>query len=244
MKARCENCGEELLGAVNRCWRCGAGVASAVTVDLPPVRRAPPNLPTPKPATGEDAGAVPTADLPVDEDLTPVAESALTDSPTDGSPGLAARSPSTVFGEPDEVVPLAMLRDSAGSNPAQPEVPASAAERLRTGSMSPARSTHYSSIAGAIASLALGGMSLLLSYFTTLALIPAAMGVAMGIWGLYSTRRAMALAGIVLCSLVLLISGFRGIVDLYEYRYGHSPWDPPEEFEVYDDAYFEERSDL
>jgi hypothetical protein len=241
MKARCENCGEELLGAVNRCWRCGASVASAVTVDLPPVRRAPPTLPTPKRATGDDAGAVPTADRPADEELTPIAESG---SPTDGSPGLAARNPSTVFGEPDELVPLAMLRDSASSNPAQPEVPASAAERLRTGRTSPARSTHYSSIAGAIASLSLGGMSLLFSYFTTLALIPAAMGVAMGIWGLYSTRRAMAFAGIVLCSLVLLISGIRGIVDVYEYRYGRSPWDPPEEFEVYDDAYFEERSDL
>lgn len=42
MAVQCANCGEELLGAVNRCWRCGQTlVAHAGPVDLPPVRRSP-----------------------------------------------------------------------------------------------------------------------------------------------------------------------------------------------------------
>jgi hypothetical protein len=37
MPIRCANCGEELLGAVNRCWRCGTNVPARSGVpDLPP----------------------------------------------------------------------------------------------------------------------------------------------------------------------------------------------------------------
>ena len=39
MTVRCARCGEELLGAVNRCWKCGQQFAALPTVDgLPPVR--------------------------------------------------------------------------------------------------------------------------------------------------------------------------------------------------------------
>src|SRR5687768_8967845 len=39
MTVRCAHCGEELLGAVNRCWKCGKQFAAQPTVDgLPPVR--------------------------------------------------------------------------------------------------------------------------------------------------------------------------------------------------------------
>lgn len=42
MRAHCGYCGEEILGAVNRCWRCGHRFPSAASVDgEPPVRRAP-----------------------------------------------------------------------------------------------------------------------------------------------------------------------------------------------------------
>ncbi|MGE0756916.1 MAG: hypothetical protein AB7O38_07845, partial [Pirellulaceae bacterium] len=43
MAVRCAHCGEELLGAVNRCWRCGKALAvHAGPIDIPPVRRPPP----------------------------------------------------------------------------------------------------------------------------------------------------------------------------------------------------------
>lgn len=39
MTVRCAICGEELLGAVNRCWKCGQQFAARPTVEgLPPVR--------------------------------------------------------------------------------------------------------------------------------------------------------------------------------------------------------------
>src|SRR5436190_459879 len=42
MAVTCSNCGEELLGAVNRCWKCGSAFAAPPkTADEPPVRRAP-----------------------------------------------------------------------------------------------------------------------------------------------------------------------------------------------------------
>ena len=42
MAVLCSHCGEELMGAVNRCWRCGkALVVHAGPQDIPPVRRSP-----------------------------------------------------------------------------------------------------------------------------------------------------------------------------------------------------------
>ena len=39
MTVRCSHCGEELLGAVNRCWKCGRQFAARPTIEgLPPVR--------------------------------------------------------------------------------------------------------------------------------------------------------------------------------------------------------------
>jgi hypothetical protein len=87
-------------------------------------------------------------------------------------------------------------------------------------------------------------MSFLFSYFTPLALVPAVVGLAMGIWGLYSTRRGVALAGVALCCIALAISGFNGLVALYTLQHGHTPWEESDDFEIYDDAYFDEKDDL
>ena len=40
----CENCGELLFGAVNRCWKCGTEAKIIVKPKLPPIRRAPVRL--------------------------------------------------------------------------------------------------------------------------------------------------------------------------------------------------------
>ncbi|MCC9609721.1 hypothetical protein LOC68_11200 [Blastopirellula sp. JC732] len=39
MATICSNCGEELIGAVNRCWRCGREFEIDSLSDVPPVRR-------------------------------------------------------------------------------------------------------------------------------------------------------------------------------------------------------------
>ncbi|PQO35360.1 hypothetical protein [Blastopirellula marina] len=39
MATICSNCGEELIGAVNRCWRCGREFELDALADTPPVRR-------------------------------------------------------------------------------------------------------------------------------------------------------------------------------------------------------------
>lgn len=45
MTVLCAHCGEPLMGAVNRCWKCGQDIAShAGPVDVPPIRRSPVNL--------------------------------------------------------------------------------------------------------------------------------------------------------------------------------------------------------
>ncbi|TWT33354.1 hypothetical protein [Blastopirellula retiformator] len=41
MATICSNCGEELIGAVNRCWRCGREFEVDALADMPPVRRSP-----------------------------------------------------------------------------------------------------------------------------------------------------------------------------------------------------------
>jgi hypothetical protein len=47
MAVRCSKCGEELLGPVNRCWKCGQQfTAQSDAGGLPPVRYAPVELPS------------------------------------------------------------------------------------------------------------------------------------------------------------------------------------------------------
>ena len=41
MSELCKNCGEELIGAVNRCWQCGTPVPVTHHPTEPPIRRSP-----------------------------------------------------------------------------------------------------------------------------------------------------------------------------------------------------------
>ncbi|MFV2067515.1 MAG: hypothetical protein ACC645_11085 [Pirellulales bacterium] len=57
MTVQCANCGEELLGAVNRCWRCGRiFVPQKGSDEAPPIRRAPVTPAAGPPATAEVIG--------------------------------------------------------------------------------------------------------------------------------------------------------------------------------------------
>src|SRR5688572_22077013 len=42
MSVLCSSCGEELIGAVNRCWKCGKLIVShSGPLGIPPIRRSP-----------------------------------------------------------------------------------------------------------------------------------------------------------------------------------------------------------
>ena len=68
MAVRCSKCGEELLGAVNRCWKCGQTFALHPEMDgTPPVRAQQPPMsqPSQQPAAqASGVGASPTATVP------------------------------------------------------------------------------------------------------------------------------------------------------------------------------------
>ena len=61
MAVYCANCGEELIGSVNRCWKCGQTVLSTPAGGMPPVRTA-----AAKPASdvGATEAAVPETGVP------------------------------------------------------------------------------------------------------------------------------------------------------------------------------------
>jgi hypothetical protein len=68
MAVRCSKCGEELLGAVNRCWKCGQAFAHRPETDGRPPVRAEMLL-----ADGEPLAAVVLDKLPPGVDAVPVA---------------------------------------------------------------------------------------------------------------------------------------------------------------------------
>lgn len=65
MKRYCQNCNEELVGTVNRCWRCGQEVDVSLLSELPPIRRAPVDL-------SQRVRMTPAADPIVSDALSPV----------------------------------------------------------------------------------------------------------------------------------------------------------------------------
>ena len=183
MAVQCANCGEELLGAVNCCWRCGhAFEARSGPTDLPPVRRAPPAKPLARviSAEGDQIGSVESA-----ED-------------TDGVKTIRRGSPFADRGSAEFSVPPAESAPVEAQTLAEPQKRSSGA-----------------TTAGSL-TFPIGGIALILAFvFPTGGIVVAAFGIAIGTWGLYSHRRGVALAGLMLCCASLAVAGFNTAVKLY-----------------------------
>jgi len=158
----CSKCGEELLGAVNRCWKCGQMFALPPEMGgRPPVREA-----------GVVAALQPLEAVVVDQ-VAPQGE-----------------SPFAGGGAMSGAAPVASARIA-------PSRAASTAELIE------ARRAGMMAMGGTVTSLVLGLFSAIFAALWPPAAIVAVLGLLMGIWGLSSPRRNLALVGMLLCCLAI-----------------------------------------
>jgi len=154
MAIHCSKCGEELLGAVNRCWRCGQAFAVA-----PPPNEAP------------TASVAATGDQPLVEIV-------------DAERGDAYAYTAEAGGQRWSTAPRT------------------------TAELIDARKAGMMAMGGTVTSLVLGILALVLASFWPPAAIIAIVGIGMGIWGLSSPRRNLALVGMLLCCLAIGIGTY------------------------------------
>jgi hypothetical protein len=68
---------------------------------------------------------------------------------------------------------------------------------------------------GTVASLVLGITGAALAYWWPMATIIAVLGLGMGIWGLQSQKRNLALVGMLLCCLAIGLGSFSAVRQIY-----------------------------
>jgi hypothetical protein len=228
-KVICAHCGEELMGSVNRCWRCGRTFVAEHNPDnLPPIRRRPIPLELVNKSLEELAAAAATAERTTSDSARQEAEGAtgvlvaelvegaavaaggsVASVAVESPPPEATRPPAPVASQPVVVQPAPAAGTPYYAPPPTPIYPSSAGA---TG--------------GAIASVVLGVMALAaLKLITPGALVISILGVGMGVWGLHSDRRAVAVLGLLLNCVAMAISGFLSAVELYELVHGYSPFE-------------------
>jgi len=184
---------------------------------------------------------------PADADA--VVEAALADGGTTETP--PAEESASVDGSPPTAAyppvvarrvgsPFAESAGPTGDGPADRAPPAKTHYVVRQASYP----RHLASIGGSIAALVLGILSMIACFYTAGAVVTAVIGLLMGIWGLYSTRRGPAIIGILLCCVAMAIGGFNGVVWVYESQYGYKPWDAPSGYETLEGGYEEDFGDL
>jgi hypothetical protein len=194
MAVKCSKCGEELLGAVNRCWKCGQMFALRPEIDgRPPVR-------TESPFAGDGPLEAIVVEPAAGAQLAPQAPAAAT-LPTAGTSPFAA------------IVA-----------PAKPPLPAPYAippyvrpRRPSTAELIDARRASMMAMGGTVASIFLGIFAAALAVFWPVAAAIALLGLVMGIWGLYSPRRGWALVGMLLCCLAIGIGTYGFAHSVYVY---------------------------
>ena len=180
MTVRCSKCGEELMGAVNRCWKCGQMFAQRPEIDgRPPVR----------------------SDAVFDEPLQAVVLGDEEQLAAEGSaaPSVAVAAPASLLAAPQSPIAAQIQRHL----------------RTSTGDLIDAKRNSLMAMGGTVGSLVLGLFALTLAMFRFEAALIALLGLVLGIWGLYSPRRRLALAAMLVCCLAIGLGSYTGAKQLY-----------------------------
>lgn len=215
MAVTCANCGEELLGAVNRCWRCGQKFEEPQLSDLPPQRAV---LVTDV-VTAELVAAVPTGAETATE------EAATAESVRRGSPFVDGAAIERVEAPIPKMSPTKVAPAAAGTV----TIDESSNRDHRWRSREPL--PDHAAIGGAYAAMALGVFSIVVSLLHYSGGLIAVLAIAMGIWGLRSPRRNMALLGMLLAALAMALASYQAAHAIFVYRNQVSPWVETEEGE-------------
>ena len=178
MATVCSACGEELIGNVNRCWRCGNVLVSAPVAG---------DAPTVPPEDKKLSEPVPVAYLVPGEPLQQPSVSELSSAETEIQE--AGASPGT-----DEVIVAQPVRTGSPFRETAGAVESSVLDDV----VMPSYPDNVLRENLAVASVVVAIMSLLASLVTPWALIPSAVGFGLGILGFQSERRRTAIVGVVL----------------------------------------------
>jgi len=180
MTVRCSKCGEELMGAVNRCWKCGQMFAQRPEIDgRPPVR----------------------GDAIFDEPLQAVVLGDEEQLAAQGSvaPSVALAAPAPLQPTPQSPIAAQIQRHL----------------RTSTSDLIDAKRNSLMAMGGTVGSLVLGLFALALALFRFEAALIALLGLVLGIWGLYSPKRRLALAAMLLCCVAIGLGSYTGAKQLY-----------------------------
>jgi hypothetical protein len=208
MPVKCAHCGEDLIGNVNRCWRCGNNVVSTCDSGVaPPVRRGKVNLERP----------VPVAYLVPEESSPGAAEGAdgkvTTDDEVSRSSGESSKRADQSTSKPSfSPVPVrhgSPFRDGVYA--------ASDGARLPGDVVMPSYPDSVLRENLAVASVVVGIMSLFGTAITEWAVIPAAVGLALAVLGLKSDRRRLAKLGIIIACVAIFFATWKTIIAVRTY---------------------------
>jgi hypothetical protein len=86
-----------------------------------------------------------------------------------------------------------------------------------------AKRTSLTAMGGTVGSLVLGLFALVLALFRFEAALIALLGLVLGIWGLYSNKRGLALFAMLLCCLAIGLGSYTGAKQLYVYYKNRQP---------------------
>ena len=204
MPVICAKCGEELMGAVNRCWKCGQqAISTPDSAGAPPVRRSPVVLKTAEAAEDEartpdeviiasigqeHETAIGSVDISETEDNAEENVAVIDDS---GESPEAESSPSNAETEENSRPDVDSTRAIAKP---------SFVQSLREFGLK-----NWLSVAAVI----LGLLAMGLGWLTPWMVLVAGCGLACGIVGLTSNRKTLAFVGLLLCLMCVTIISVR-----------------------------------